>query len=177
MLVKDVSAQICFTILVGHFTISVTSALFSNLHLYICAYLPPHKTLGITIRGEEREGEDNQGRMAFGFPPQSDVLFDSKWDADKDSCFIDIVVRDMEKNPTEKQANILIASLRRARKGLNERYCSKFNWDDVCSRYAKLKDRYRTFRSLIAQPGVYWDELANVVHADPTVWARVCEVR
>lgn len=115
-------------------------------------------------------------KMAFEFPPQCDFLFDSKWDVERDLCFIDIIVKDMEKNPREKEANVPIASLRRAHKALNERYYSEFYWDDVCSRYAKLKDRYRTFRALIEQPGVFWDELTNVVHADPIIWARVCEV-
>lgn len=114
--------------------------------------------------------------MAFEFLSQSEILFDTKWDAEKDLRFINLLIKDMELNPVEKNANIPIVSLRRARRGLNQIYDGTFSWDDVCDRYTKLKDRYRTFKSIIKQPGVFWDELLNVVHANNVVWSRLCEV-
>lgn len=86
--------------------------------------------------------------MSLNFPSQSHFLFDSKWDLNKDSVFINLILKDFAMFPDDKNPNIPIPSLCRARRGMNERFNLGYSWDEICSRYAKLKDRYRTFKAL-----------------------------
>lgn len=115
--------------------------------------------------------------MGLNFPSQYELLFDDKWDAAKDICLVQMLINDTKINLVERSANIPIASLHHARQGLNQKYDGIFSWDDVCARYANLKDRYRTFKALVEHPDVFWDELTNIVHANDDFWSNFCEVK
>lgn len=115
--------------------------------------------------------------MAINPPPQSEFFYKGNWTKEKDEFFMNSIIKDFGRYATERKANTPIATLRRVRRAINERFEQHDSWDEICFRFDMLKRRYKSFNSLVKQPGVFWDQLTNVVHANDEIWHRLCEVK
>ncbi|KAL0461365.1 UNVERIFIED_CONTAM: hypothetical protein Slati_0024100 [Sesamum latifolium] len=104
---------------------------------------------------------------------QQKLLYTPTWTAAHDQCFIDALADAAAEGKTHEDDGVNQEALAHATDVVNLILKETFTTDQNHARLEKLRERYETFKFLIARPKFFWDRWDNTVHAPSSFWEEI----